>query len=173
MTDVLDRMIPPSYIPSLECFVAAKRELINAHTSAFMKTNPEDDDDDDIVLTNDLQLKYVNALMKQLPPNFSQSSKPHNIRPPNASKYPVSRQGPFLLQPAPRELEGGEEFEATDIAYLSFGDDEDGMEPESESERLGVVAVVYQNGKVDLCLDVEKIEARWDLKVYIFESQLS
>jgi nucleoporin NUP82 len=27
-----------------------------------------------------------------------------------------------------------------------------------------VILVAFQDGKVDLCLDVEKVEARWELK---------
>ena len=74
------------------------------------------------------------------------------------------RQGPFLLQPAPLSLEGSEGGDATDIVYLSFGTDND-EDDEGETERLGVVLVAYQDGKVDVFLDVEKVEARWERKV--------
>lgn len=85
------------------------------------------------------------------------------MHPPTTVSHRVARQGPFLLQPSPRTLEGGEGGDATDIVYLAFGADEDD-EGEGETERLGVVLVVYQDGKVDVCLDVEKVEARWDSK---------
>jgi len=76
------------------------------------------------------------------------------------------RQGPFLLQPEPRLLEGSEEEAATDIAYLSFGsDDDDDNEGEgSPIKYLGIVTIAYQDGRVDLLLDVDKVEARWNLK---------
>lgn len=62
-------------------------------------------------------------------------------------------------------LEGQEEpGDATDLVYLAFGGDEEDGEGEGETERLGVVMVVYQDGKVDVCLDVEKVEARWETK---------
>ena len=47
--------------------------------------------------------------------------------------------------------------------YLSFGDDA-AEESDGETERLGLVLVTFQDGKVDLYLDVEKVEARWETK---------
>jgi nucleoporin NUP82 len=73
------------------------------------------------------------------------------------------RQGPFLLQPSPRSLEGSEGGDATDIVYLAFVHDDDDDDA-GETERLGIVIVAYQDGKVDICLDVEKVEARWESK---------
>jgi nucleoporin NUP82 len=73
------------------------------------------------------------------------------------------RQGPFLLQPSPCLLEDSEGGDATDISYLAFIRDDDD-EDAGETERLGIVIVTFQDGKVDVCLDVEKVEARWESK---------
>lgn len=73
------------------------------------------------------------------------------------------RQGPFLLQPSPRSLESSEGGDASDIVYLAFMRDDDDDDA-GETERLGIVIVTYQDGKVDICLDVEKVEARWESK---------
>ena len=55
---------------------------------------------------------------------------------------------------------------------MAFGYvDEEESESEGEggeTEHLGVVAVAFQDGKVDLLLDVEKVEARWETKVRSF-----
>jgi hypothetical protein len=59
-------------------------------------------------------------------------------------------------------LEGVECGDATDIVYLAFGADDE--ESEGETERLGVILVAYQDGRVDVCLDVDKAEARWETK---------
>lgn len=76
-----------------------------------------------------------------------------------------SRQGPFLLQPAPRLLENSEGGDATDIAYLSFeANDDEPDDSARDTEHLGILLVSYQDGKVDIFLDVEKVEARWDNK---------
>jgi nucleoporin NUP82 len=112
----------------------------------------------------DYQRKYINTLIKQLPPGtmYPAASRSVLMHPPTTMKNPPLRQGPFLLQPSPRVLEGSEGGDATDITYLSFGNGEDGED--GETERLGVILVAFQDGKVDLCLDVEKVEARWELK---------
>ncbi len=78
-------------------------------------------------------------------------------------KTPPLRQGPFLLQPAPLTLDGSEDGDATDILYLSF-DHDDETDDDGETERLGVVLVVTKDGKVDVCLDVDKVEARWETR---------
>ena len=66
------------------------------------------------------------------------------------------------MQPAPLSLEGVDGGDATDIVYLAFNTDE--QPGENETERLGVVVVAYQEGKVDVFLDVEKVEAQWERK---------
>jgi nucleoporin NUP82 len=113
----------------------------------------------------DYQHKYITALLKQLPPGtvFPATSLSVSMHPPTTIKSRPVRQGPFLLQPSPRILEGSEGGDATDIMYLTFGSDceEDG---EGETERLGIILIAFQDGKVDVCLDVEKVEARWETK---------
>lgn len=66
-----------------------------------------------------------------------------------------------MLQPAPRTLDDSEGADATDVLYMAFGADGDEDE-ESDTERLGVVLIAFQDGKVDVCLDVEKVEAKWE-----------
>jgi nucleoporin NUP82 len=83
------------------------------------------------------------------------------MHPPTTIKSIPARQGPFLLQPSPRTLEGSEGGDATDITYLAFGTDAEEGEG-GETEHLGVVMIAFQDGKVDVCLDVEKVEARWE-----------
>ena len=113
----------------------------------------------------DYQYKYINALLKQVPPGmvFPATSRSILIHPPTTMRSSPLRQGPFLLQPSPCVIEGSEGGDATDIMYLAFGGDED-RDDEGETERLGIVVLAYQDGKVDVCLDVDKIEARWENK---------
>jgi nucleoporin NUP82 len=109
----------------------------------------------------------VTALTKQLPPGTVFAASPRSVlmHPPSTIKPQPLRQGPFLLQPAPRIIEGSFGGDATDITYLAFGMDDDDFEDDGrDTERLGVVFVAYQDGKVDLFLDVEKVEARWNIK---------
>jgi nucleoporin NUP82 len=114
----------------------------------------------------DYQQKYISSLVRQLPPGaaFSGISRQVSIHPPQTIKALLARQGPFLLQPSPIVLENSEGGDATDIAYLDFGHKSDSQGDRAETEHLGVVAIAYRDGKVDLCLDVEKVEARWSTK---------
>ncbi|TFK43370.1 hypothetical protein BDQ12DRAFT_622288 [Crucibulum laeve] len=150
--------IPSSYVHSLECFVAAKQEFLAQGTSIATKN---------LSTLYDYQHKYITSLIKQLPPGtvFPAPSRSVLMHPPTTIKSQPMRQGPFLLQPSPRSLEYSEGGDATDITYLAFGtDDEDSEDGGAETEHLGVMMVAYQDGKVDVFLDVEKVEARWDIK---------
>lgn len=157
------RLVPSSYVHALECFVAAKQEFLTQSENDSPSSSSNS-----LATVYDYQRKYVNALLKQLPPGTAFPSTPRMVQmhPPTTIRSQPIRQGPFLLQPAPRSLEGSEGGDATDIIYLSFGvDGDEGGESEGETERLGVVLVTFQDGRVDLFLDVEKVEARWERKV--------
>ncbi|KIM46011.1 hypothetical protein M413DRAFT_441079 [Hebeloma cylindrosporum] len=150
--------IPSAYIHSLECFISAKQEFLSQESSASSKN---------LSTLYDYQHKYVTALVKQLPAGtvFPAQSKSILMHPPTTIKPLPQRQGPFLLQPSPRNLDGIECGDATDITYLSFESDSEGFEDDAvDTEHLGVLLVSFQEGKVDLFLDVEKVEARWETK---------
>jgi nucleoporin NUP82 len=153
------RFIPSAYVHALECFIAAKQEFLSQGTSVSTKS---------FATLYDYQRKYVNALIKQLPPGtlYPATSRFVVMHPPTTIKSRLMRQGPFLLQPSPRVLEGSEGGDATDITYLAFGShgDNDEEDLDGDMERLGVVLVTFQDGKVDVFLDVEKVEARWEVK---------
>ena len=152
-------LVPSSYVHALECYVSAKQEFLSTSTSGQPPAPGS------LATLYAYQRKYVNALLKQLPPGTAWPGTARLVlmHPPSTIKNPRTRQGPFLLQPAPRNLEGSEGGDATDIVYMSFGDDA-AEESEGETERLGLVLVAFQDGKVDVYLDVEKVEARWENK---------
>ncbi|KAJ4472331.1 hypothetical protein J3R30DRAFT_3524569 [Lentinula aciculospora] len=152
--------IPSAYVHSLECFISAKQEFLEQGGTAEANKN--------MSILYDYQHKYISALLKQLPPGtvYPAPSRSVLMHPPTTIKAPPARQGPFLLQPSPRMLDGSEGGDATDITYLSYSqtiendiDTEDGV-----AENLDVLLITYQDGKVDVCLDVEKVEARWQSK---------
>ncbi|KAJ7499068.1 hypothetical protein FB451DRAFT_1334620 [Mycena latifolia] len=154
--------VPSSYVHSLECFISAKQEFLSQSEERGSSSTTRN-----LSTLYDYQHKYVTALLKQLPPGtvFPASSRSVLMHPPMTIKARPARQGPFLLQPAPRALAGSEGGDATDIMYLAFGTDGDGEDDGEggETEHLGVVVVAFQDGKIDVCLDVEKVEARWDM----------
>ncbi|KAF8450379.1 hypothetical protein L210DRAFT_956699 [Boletus edulis BED1] len=148
--------VPSSFVRALECFIAAKQEFVSQDASAATSN---------LTTLYDYQHKYVSALIKQLPAGSVLSAVSSSIpmHPPSTIKCQPLRQGPFLLQPSPRALEDSEGGDATDIAYMALADDGDEYH-EGETERLGIIVVTYQDGKVDVYLDVEKVEARWENK---------
>lgn len=154
---IVPRSVPSSYIHSLECFISAKQEFLSQVDPSTRR---------DLAIIYDYQQKYVSALLRQLPPGTVYPATSHftSIHPPTSIKMLPIRQGPFLLQPEPRLLEGSEEEAATDIAYLSFGSDDDDEGEGSPIRHLGIVIIAYQDGRIDLLLDVDKVEARWNLK---------
>ncbi|KAH9939885.1 hypothetical protein B0H21DRAFT_28271 [Amylocystis lapponica] len=154
----INAAIPSSYVHALECFVAAKQEFLSDSQRKGSSSSS-------LSALYDYQHKYVAALIKQLPPGTVFPAIPRlvSMHPPNTIKNPPLRQGPFLLQPSPRSLVDSEGGDATDIVYLAFSH-ERGEESEGETERLGVMLVAFQDGKVDVYLDVEKVEARWEHK---------
>ncbi|KIK65419.1 hypothetical protein GYMLUDRAFT_38873 [Collybiopsis luxurians FD-317 M1] len=151
--------VPSAYVHSLECFISAKQEFLEQEGASQATKN--------LSVLYDYQHKYISALLKQLPPGtvFPAPSRSVLMHPPTTIKVSPARQGPFLLQPSPRLVEGSEGGDATDIIYLSYSqsprddDTEDGV-----AENLDVILITYQDGKVDVCLDVEKVEARWQTK---------
>lgn len=146
-------LVPSSYLHALECFVAAKQNFISMEESTSSDLTP----------IYDYQRKYVMALLKQIPPSAAFPTSPLSVQihPPTTIKNSPLRQGPFLLQPSPRHVPGSEGGDATDIAYLAFGN-QDAVETENDTERLGVVLLAYSDGKVDISIDVDKVEARWE-----------
>lgn len=139
--------------------MSAKQEFISEKSGAV---------DESFSTIYDFQRKYVNGLIKQLPANasYAPSSRAVSIHPPKSFTNKAARQGPFLLQPSPPELEDSPGGDATDLVYLTLGeafdDDDESESSVGASERLGVLLVVYQDGRVDVCLDVEKVEAKWE-----------
>ncbi|KAF8592657.1 hypothetical protein K439DRAFT_1650279 [Ramaria rubella] len=158
--------IPSAYIHALEYFVRAKEESAAKSNSP---SNPDVTSQHSGLSLSTLyayQLKYVVSLSKQLPTTpstlFPSTSRSVPISAPSIVRSPPMRQGPFLFQPAPRELEGlgGN---ATDLLYINVeGTSSLHAEEEGNEERLGVLALAYSDGKVDICLDVEKVEALWE-----------
>lgn len=148
---------------ALECFVSAKEEYVAGNNGEV---------DESFSVLYDYQRKYVNGLLKHLPPGnaFPSSSRSVSIRAPKSFSEQPSRQGPFFLQPSPPELKDSPGGDATDIAYVTLGsefaDSDEREDAETSSlagERLGVLLVAFQDGKVDVFLDLEKVEGKWDI----------
>jgi len=141
--------------------VAAKQEFVAEN---------EKDIDQSFSTLYDLQRKYVNSLLKQtLHGSLSSNPQIVTVHPPKSFLAKPAKQGPFLLQPSPIDIRDSPGGDASDIMYITMGssfvEDDDISVNSLTSERIGIVAVAYQDGRVDVCLDLEKVEAKWDTKV--------
>ncbi|QRV72489.1 nuclear pore complex protein [Ceratobasidium sp. AG-Ba] len=148
---------PISYVHALEYFVNMKSSRLPSAVA-------------------DAQLKYVASLKQQLKapssPLIGQTPTTCLIHAPVSASYPPALQGPFLLQPAPKEFGDGT---ASDIAYLRVDVEIEATakgSQSSESDSVSLVLIAYGDGKVDICLDVEKVEAKW-MKANTFSSEES
>ncbi|KAI6164741.1 hypothetical protein EDD17DRAFT_1557731 [Pisolithus thermaeus] len=148
--------IPSSYVHALECFIAAKQEFLLQELLCLLPLSQH------YTITRG---STVSALVKQLPlelcfrPCLAQFPCIH-LTQSRASLYDKDHSSYNRHPELWKEVKVAT---LQDIAYLSFtSDDDEGNE--GETERLGIVMIAYQDGKVDVCLDVEKVEARWESK---------
>lgn len=160
--------VPFQYLTYLEAFVKAKRDV------AMRTKGPEGSSSASTAAAYDQQFKYVSTLMKQANTTGSGKGSVAHIRRPESGILATNpaRQGPFLLQPEPAEFEESAFTDACDILYVSYGFDAPAPEQgESEAESavttsrpeyLGVILVSHVDGRVDVLLDLVKMEAMWD-----------
>lgn len=85
-----------------------------------------------------------------VPANATTTNRLRNIASP-VDLSSIQVQGPMLLQPEPAELEDCDDPRASDFAYIGAGAAGD----------LGVIAVVWTDGRVDMCIEAERVEAQW------------
>lgn len=74
---------------------------------------------------------------------------------PDLLRAPPASQGPFLLQPAPRVLSGSVDAFASDVVALEV------TPTGSSGPALRLLLIVSSDGRVDVCLLVEAVDARW------------
>ncbi|GAA6047947.1 hypothetical protein JCM3770_006438 [Rhodotorula araucariae] len=174
--------LSPAYVHALSAFVSTKVDYLSstsvssdpfASSTSASVTSPSAHEK-----RYSLQQQYVNSLVRQVTTTPSSSTPalldadshddshnpaaPCRVVAPSRPALAPRLQGPFLLQPAPAELDNGADGAACDLAYLSYSARGGaGEDAEHAEEGLGVLAVAYRDGKVDLCLEVEKVEARF------------
>ncbi|PVG00486.1 hypothetical protein CPB86DRAFT_754686 [Serendipita vermifera] len=145
----------------------------------------------DLPTIYDHQRKYISTLTKELPQEesaetpapsglFKESSlssfstqsvastktrsnvsQPVTVNAPNTIKLEVEAQGPFRFQPAPAPSSAPDWDEiATDIFYSTPNLQGDRSSNDKLSS-IGILMVAFADGRVDVCLDLIKVEAVW------------
>ncbi|BGP00811.1 hypothetical protein NBRC10513v2_000936 [Rhodotorula toruloides] len=159
--------IPPSYIHSLSTFVSSKVNYLSSSLSTRITPSSSSTSaraHEALEARYTTQLAFVNSLVRQVQSATSQrlspagaeeededdADAPVRITTPSRPAWLPTLQGPFLLQPAPHDLSNGADDSACDISYLS-----------PAAGGLGVLVVAYRDGKVDVLLEVEKVEGRF------------
>lgn len=166
------RRIPTDHLTQLASLISAKVDYLSDNIGDLTLAERQQ-----LESRYSAQLKFVNSLLSQKSDKHSIASisadddkdNEHDdeymsVKYPSYLRSPPVRQGPFLLQPAPIELAGSDESTAADIVYIRTNSEVD----------LDFIVVAYSDGKIDVCLDVEKVEARWpsgllaDVRFYAF-----
>ncbi|KAK4052043.1 hypothetical protein OIV83_002337 [Microbotryomycetes sp. JL201] len=132
------------------------------------------------------QLQYVNHLIKQA--SHTSTTSPDSmdvdvddesikdvfvriVSPTHLHPQGIAPQGPLLMQPEPVELEieevGMQQDEATSLQYVSYDGSSSAAALQEEDRdvsstiNIGAIIVAFKSGRVDVCIEVEKVEARW------------
>lgn len=156
-------IIPITYKSSLLFFLTTKLE-------ALSKSSQRAEESQDIrILQRSLyhSLDFLNAIEKlsQSRPN----GVANNLRPKDEMidlygmlKARPLRQGPFLMQPSPIELNSEREELASDLIHIRYqapsGTGQSEFDPSASS--VGVFMIAYQN-RVDVHIEVDKVEPYW------------
>ncbi|CAG8564149.1 33817_t:CDS:10 [Racocetra persica] len=92
------------------------------------------------------QFEWMSAIYKQI--GNSDSNKVV-FSPPAIGRQSIQLQGPYFIQPTPWEL-SAHMTDASDIICL-------GTQP------VNVIVIAFNNGRVDVCLEVDRVEALWKI----------
>ncbi|KAM0788026.1 hypothetical protein ACM66B_006225 [Microbotryomycetes sp. NB124-2] len=135
------------------------------------------------------QLQFVNHLVRQATftstlstesmdvdttlehSNEEEESSVRIVYPTHLHPQGIKVQGPLLMQPEPIEFEGldevvedWEEDQATSLQYVSYDGSSavsSNVEEAGGGVSIGALVVAFKSGRVDVCVEVEKVEARW------------
>ncbi|KAI9607003.1 hypothetical protein KEM48_001660 [Puccinia striiformis f. sp. tritici PST-130] len=147
------QVIPLSYRNSLLFFLTAKLESITSNTADRMV--------EEVKVPLERSLDYLNSLsdvpdtsiLDEEGEEGGGMEEDHGVgRNRRKEKFEATikpvRQGPFLMTPSPIETNENEEETVSDLLHFRSNDG------------LGVFMIAYQT-RIDVCLEVEKIEPKW------------
>ena len=122
----------------------------------IIETKPDSQDYLDILEQYQLQLNWI----KRVYMNLDESNANKVVfSPPPFEQHRVEVQGPFDIHPKPLII-SEHSYEASDILML-------GTEP------FNVLAIAFNNGRVDICIEAENIEAMWQTPVIVSDIELT
>ncbi|CCJ29972.1 unnamed protein product [Pneumocystis jirovecii] len=146
-------MVQRAYLDRLACYISTKTQQLNKIKNDPTLISHEEEN-------MRLQTRWISDILGQislindygLGSPLSQSLDAHDLvtfSRPNISRFPVLVQGPFLFQPAPLEF-SSKHVMASNIIALG-------------TNTIGILAISYTDGKIDICIEVDRIEPKWFL----------
>jgi len=142
------------YIESLDNYVTSK---VDAVRDAKKYQDPN------LLADLECQHQFVKSLVRQVSdqrlnlPNPELGIRAIRIQARKLGDREVAIQGPYLFQPVPHELDDSEGGDATDILYTTSTT----VEGSNNGVTIGIIFIVFQDGKLDVCLDFQKLEGKW------------
>ncbi|CAG8450485.1 786_t:CDS:10 [Ambispora gerdemannii] len=107
----------------------------------------------DISWVHQRQLEWISKITSQIPEGCEPDKKVDIDLTSNIHGQP-QRQGPYLLQPSPIELSLMDCPDASDILCLN-------------TKYMNVFVLVFEHGKVDICLEDDKVQGCWKNPDYL------
>ncbi|KAG4304556.1 hypothetical protein PORY_001949 [Pneumocystis oryctolagi] len=145
-------MVQRTYLDRLACHISTKTQKLDKDKDSSASASPENEN-------IRLQKRWISDVLGQISLNdyglgspLAQSLDAQDMIifcRPNVSKLPILVQGPFLFQPAPLEF-SSEHVIASNIIALG-------------TNTIGILAISYTDGKIDVCIEVDRIEPKWFL----------
>ncbi|KTW28403.1 hypothetical protein T552_01665 [Pneumocystis carinii B80] len=146
-------MVQRSYLNRLACYISTKSQQLEKSKDSTSSISLENE-------SIRMQTRWISDILGQvslindygLGSPLSQNLDMQDLvtfRRPNISKFPVLIQGPFLFQPAPLEF-SSQHVTASNIITLG-------------TNVVGILIISYADGKIDVCVEVERVEPKWVL----------
>ncbi|MBW0479075.1 hypothetical protein O181_018790 [Austropuccinia psidii MF-1] len=175
-------LIPLSYKSSLLFFLSTKLQAISK--SNQINSNNHNHNSIPIDLQEPLyqSLNYLNSLNNLFESNLNDQIEPLNFSHHDEKSFTANqssnlpsnlkplRQGPFLLQPSPIDFNLDQEEIVSDLIHFRYSSLNHTFDPpdlnqiisqSNQASSLGLFIIAYQS-KLDICLEVEKIEPCWN-----------
>lgn len=188
-------MVPEVYIETLNLYLGSKAQqyrLQNPSSSSSSSTQPDNlstsrqsigfsaSEHDNLGRKLAAQQKWARSLSRQIDAHKASSDgfndndgqgRQYAVRPPRDGRR-LKRQGPYLVQPEPKELPLSEEAGwgvegvASDIVVVADKNKNSVGRGHVAGPKTGmnVVGIAWVDGRVDLCIEAQKVEAEWEME---------
>jgi nucleoporin NUP82 len=178
-------LVPEVYIETLNLYLGSKAQQYRLQNPSISSSSPQPDlstsrqsigfspsEHDTLGKKLAVQQKWARSLSRQVDAHKASSDgfpdgqgRQYAVRPPRDGRR-LKRQGPYLVQPEPRELplseEAGWGVEGVASDIVVVGDKSSTGQGTGPRIGMNVVGIAWVDGRVDLCVEAQKVEAEWE-----------